>query len=46
MQRYFVKQRAKDNRFAIEEEDRHHICKVMRMAAGDEILIINQLFVE
>lgn len=41
MQRYFVKQRAKDNRFIIEEEDRHHICKVMRMAAGDEIICVN-----
>jgi 16S rRNA (uracil1498-N3)-methyltransferase len=41
LQRYFVKQRAKDNRFFIKEEDRHHISKVMRMAAGDEIICVD-----
>ena len=41
LQRYFVKQRAKDNRFFIDEEDRHHISKVMRMAAGDEIICVD-----
>jgi 16S rRNA (uracil1498-N3)-methyltransferase len=41
LQRYFVKQRAIDNRFFIEEEDRHHISKVMRMSIGDEIICVD-----
>jgi 16S rRNA (uracil1498-N3)-methyltransferase len=42
VQRYFVKQRANDNRFIIDEEDRHHIVKVMRMQLGDQIICVDQ----
>ncbi|MEO2074511.1 MAG: 16S rRNA (uracil(1498)-N(3))-methyltransferase [Bacillus sp. (in: firmicutes)] len=41
MQRYFVKQRANDDRFLIDEEDRHHIVKVMRMQIGDQIICVD-----
>ncbi|MFP5109162.1 16S rRNA (uracil(1498)-N(3))-methyltransferase [Neobacillus sp. C211] len=41
MQRYFVKQRANGNRFLIDEEDRHHIVKVMRMQLGDQIICVD-----
>ena len=41
MQRYFVKQRANDERFFIDEEDRHHIVKVMRMQIGDQIFCVD-----
>ena len=41
MQRYFVKQRANDDRFFIDEEDRHHIVKVMRMQIGDQIICVD-----
>ena len=41
MQRYFVKQRASGERFIIEEEDRHHIVKVMRMQIGDRIICVD-----
>ena len=41
MQRYFVKERANDNRFVIEEDDRHHIIKVMRMQCGDQIICVD-----
>ncbi|MEH7303915.1 16S rRNA (uracil(1498)-N(3))-methyltransferase [Neobacillus drentensis] len=42
MQRYFVKQRTNGNRFLIENEDRHHIVKVMRMQIGDQIICVDQ----
>jgi 16S rRNA (uracil1498-N3)-methyltransferase len=42
VQRYFVKQRANGNRFIIDEEDRHHIVKVMRMQLGDQIICVDQ----
>ncbi|QIZ09953.1 16S rRNA (uracil(1498)-N(3))-methyltransferase [Priestia megaterium] len=41
MQRYFVKQRANSDRFLIDEEDRHHIVKVMRMQLGDQIICVD-----
>ncbi|MEH7378091.1 16S rRNA (uracil(1498)-N(3))-methyltransferase [Neobacillus drentensis] len=41
MQRYFVKQRANGERFLIDEEDRHHIVKVMRMQVGDQIICVD-----
>ncbi|WP_180247411.1 16S rRNA (uracil(1498)-N(3))-methyltransferase [Bacillus sp. AFS031507] len=41
MQRYFVKQRANGERFLIDEEDRHHIVKVMRMQLGDQIICVD-----
>ncbi|MEH7082064.1 16S rRNA (uracil(1498)-N(3))-methyltransferase [Neobacillus drentensis] len=41
MQRYFVKQRANDGRFLIDDEDRHHIVKVMRMQIGDKIICVD-----
>jgi len=41
VQRYFVKQRANDDRFFIDEEDRHHIVKVMRMQIGDQIFCVD-----
>ncbi|WP_026563531.1 16S rRNA (uracil(1498)-N(3))-methyltransferase [Bacillus sp. UNC41MFS5] len=41
MQRYFVKQRANDRSFLIDDEDRHHIVKVMRMQIGDQIICVN-----
>ncbi|MEH7505482.1 16S rRNA (uracil(1498)-N(3))-methyltransferase [Neobacillus drentensis] len=42
MQRYFVKQRTNGDRFLIDEEDRHHIVKVMRMQIGDQIICVDQ----
>ncbi|NRD80807.1 16S rRNA (uracil(1498)-N(3))-methyltransferase [Bacillus sp. BRMEA1] len=41
MQRYFVKQRANNGRFFIDEDDYHHIVKVMRMQPGDEIICVD-----
>ncbi|WP_144547731.1 16S rRNA (uracil(1498)-N(3))-methyltransferase [Bacillus sp. X1(2014)] len=41
MQRYFVKQRANDGRYLINDEDRHHIEKVMRMQIGDKIICVD-----
>ncbi|WP_040207935.1 16S rRNA (uracil(1498)-N(3))-methyltransferase [Neobacillus jeddahensis] len=41
MQRYFVKQEAIDDHFFIDEEDRHHIVKVMRMQKGDQIICVD-----
>ncbi|WP_066064074.1 16S rRNA (uracil(1498)-N(3))-methyltransferase [Neobacillus soli] len=41
MQRYFVKHRAIDERFSIDEDDRHHIVKVMRMQIGDQIICVD-----
>lgn len=41
VQRYFVKQRANENRFFIDAEDRHHIVKVMRMDIGEEIICVD-----
>jgi 16S rRNA (uracil1498-N3)-methyltransferase len=41
VQRYFVKQRANDDRFFIDEEDRHHIVKVMRMQIDDQIICVD-----
>jgi 16S rRNA (uracil1498-N3)-methyltransferase len=41
VQRYFVKQRANGDRFLIDEEDRHHIVKVMRMQLGDQIICVD-----
>ncbi|MDP4083459.1 MAG: 16S rRNA (uracil(1498)-N(3))-methyltransferase [Bacillota bacterium] len=38
MQRYFVKNLAIENQFIIDEEDRHHIVKVMRMDVGGRII--------
>jgi 16S rRNA (uracil1498-N3)-methyltransferase len=41
VQRYFVKQLANDNHFIIDEEDRHHIVKVMRMQIGDQVICVD-----
>jgi 16S rRNA (uracil1498-N3)-methyltransferase len=41
LQRYFVKKSANNHRFFIEEEDCHHIVKVMRMQIGDQIICVN-----
>jgi 16S rRNA (uracil1498-N3)-methyltransferase len=41
VQRYFVKQRANDRRFFIDEEDRHHIIKVMRMEIGQQLICVD-----
>lgn len=41
MQRYFVKEPASDNAFILNEDDRHHIIKVMRMNFGDEIICVD-----
>jgi len=41
VQRYFVKQRANDGGFLIDDEDRHHIVKVMRMQIGDKIICVD-----
>jgi 16S rRNA (uracil1498-N3)-methyltransferase len=41
VQRYFVKYRAIDDCFLIDEEDRHHIVKVMRMQIGDQIICVD-----
>jgi 16S rRNA (uracil1498-N3)-methyltransferase len=40
LQRYFVKQRANENSFVIDGDDRHHIFKVMRMETGDKIICV------
>lgn len=41
VQRYFVNQRANDNRFVIGTEDHHHIVNVMRMQIGDQIVCVD-----
>ncbi|MEH7111979.1 16S rRNA (uracil(1498)-N(3))-methyltransferase [Neobacillus niacini] len=41
MQRYFVKQRTNENSFVIDEDDRHHMIKVMRMELGDKIICVD-----
>lgn len=41
MQRYFVKAPASNNTFILNEEDRHHIMKVMRMSMGDQIICVD-----
>ena len=41
VQRYFVKNRAKGNRFLINSDDRHHILKVMRMHIGDQLMCVD-----
>ncbi|MEH7245553.1 16S rRNA (uracil(1498)-N(3))-methyltransferase [Neobacillus niacini] len=41
MQRYFVKQRTNENSFVINEDDRHHMIKVMRMELGDKIICVD-----
>lgn len=41
MQRYFVKQRANENQFVIDNDDRHHIIKVMRMEIGDKVICVD-----
>jgi 16S rRNA (uracil1498-N3)-methyltransferase len=41
VQRYFVNQRANDNRFVIGTEDHHHIVRVMRMQIGDQIVCVD-----
>ena len=43
MQRYFVEQRANDaSEFIISGENARHISKVMRMATGDEIIVVHE----
>jgi 16S rRNA (uracil1498-N3)-methyltransferase len=41
VQRYFVNKPAKDERFYIDTEDRHHIVKVLRMQIGDQIICVD-----
>ncbi|WP_026584464.1 16S rRNA (uracil(1498)-N(3))-methyltransferase [Bacillus sp. J33] len=41
MQRYFTESSAINNRFAILDEDFHHIVKVMRMREGDQIICVD-----
>ncbi|MCM3725181.1 16S rRNA (uracil(1498)-N(3))-methyltransferase [Neobacillus cucumis] len=41
MQRYFVQQKANNDHFIIDEEDRHHIVKVMRMEINDRIICVD-----
>jgi 16S rRNA (uracil1498-N3)-methyltransferase len=41
MQRYFVQQKANNDHFTIDEEDRHHIVKVMRMEINDRIICVD-----
>ncbi|MEH7549147.1 MULTISPECIES: 16S rRNA (uracil(1498)-N(3))-methyltransferase [Bacillaceae] len=41
MQRYFVQQKANNDHFIIDEEDRHHIVKVMRMEIDDRIICVD-----
>ena len=41
MQRYFVGLQANNDHFLINEEDRHHIVKVMRMEIGDQIICVD-----
>ena len=40
MQRYFVNNKANENHFYINAEDRHHIIKVMRMEIGDKLICV------
>ena len=40
VQRYFVKQRANENSFVIDGDDRHHIINVMRMEIGEKIICV------
>lgn len=40
MQRYFVDSAANENEFIISGDNARHISKVMRMATGDEIIIV------
>lgn len=40
MQRYFVNQKANENQFFFDAEDRHHIVKVMRMQIGDKLICV------
>src|SRR4051794_30248149 len=41
MQRYFVGQQANSDHYLIDEEDLHHIVKVMRMEIGDQIICVD-----
>jgi 16S rRNA (uracil1498-N3)-methyltransferase len=41
VQRYFVNKKADEDCFFIDEEDRHHIVKVMRMQIGDQIICVD-----
>jgi 16S rRNA (uracil1498-N3)-methyltransferase len=41
LQRYFVNKKAVDNHFFIDEDDRHHIVKVMRMQIGDKLICVD-----
>lgn len=41
MQRYFVTRTADDGKFEIVEDDLHHIVRVMRMKAGDQIICVD-----
>ena len=41
LQRYFVKERASENSFLIDADDRHHMIKVMRMELGDKIICVD-----
>ncbi|MDP4169576.1 MAG: 16S rRNA (uracil(1498)-N(3))-methyltransferase [Bacillota bacterium] len=41
MQRYFVKEPAVNNKFILDEEDRHHAIKVMRMNSGDQFVCVD-----
>jgi 16S rRNA (uracil1498-N3)-methyltransferase len=41
MQRYFIPHKANAASFLINEEDRHHIVKVMRMQIGDQIICVD-----
>lgn len=41
VQRYFVKNRANEERFFIDADDRHHIIKVMRMDIGEKIICVD-----
>ncbi|WNS77623.1 16S rRNA (uracil(1498)-N(3))-methyltransferase [Bacillus sp. DTU_2020_1000418_1_SI_GHA_SEK_038] len=43
MQRYFVNQSAVENRFTIQEDDYHHIVRVMRMKEGDHLICVDPL---
>lgn len=40
MQRYFIDEQENENQFNISGEDYHHIVRVMRMKAGDEIICV------
>jgi 16S rRNA (uracil1498-N3)-methyltransferase len=41
LQRYFVKKSTNDHQFIIDDEDRHHIIKVMRMQIGECIICVD-----